>query len=314
MQGLTTFYADMIRYEVEIKKGVWMMRAYEIHEYEDTYKVYELRETATGSWFRIVPARGGIVTSYGTAGEERLYLERETLLDPEANIRGGIPVLFPFSGFVTEGSYEWNGQRYSIKNHGVARNHAWTVERTGEDRGVFIVLTLRANEQTLASFPFDFELRFTYRLLDGKLTIEQEYVNYSEEPMPMYPGFHPYFLADRKEAHYRTDADLLFDFNDHQVKPYEGSINLDELPESVVFQNAKEPVIGVTFDGRQHVEMTYSGTFRFVVLWSIKGKPFICVEPWMAMPDEINRKQELTFVPTGKSVLAELVIESTSAS
>ncbi|MEK8128405.1 aldose epimerase [Paenibacillus filicis] len=289
------------------------MSSYEIRSYEDTYQVYELKELATDSWFRIVPERGGIVSSYGTAGEERLYLERDTLLDPVANIRGGIPVLFPVSGFVTNGEYEWKGQRYAIKNHGVARNHAWTVERTGDDHGVYIVLYLRANEQTLAAFPFDFELRFTYRLLDGTLTIEQEYVNHSDEAMPMYPGFHPYFLADRKEAHYRTDATVLFDFNDHLVKLYEGSVDLDKLPESVVFQNAKEPSIEVDFTGRQQVSLTYSGSFRYVVLWSIKDRPFICVEPWMAMPDEINRKQELTFVPPGQVIQAEMSIRSISS-
>ncbi|SDC54228.1 Galactose mutarotase [Paenibacillus sp. UNCCL117] len=286
------------------------MSAYEIRTYEDTYTVYELKEPATDSWFRIVPQRGGIVTSYGTAGEERLYLERDTLLDPEANIRGGIPVLFPVSGFVTSGGYEWEGQRYAINNHGVARNYAWTVERTGTDHSAYIVVSLRANEQTLAAFPFDFELRFTYRLLEGKLTIEQDYINHSEKPMPMYPGFHPYFLADAKAVHYETDADQLFDFNDYQHKPYADVIDLDKLPESVVFQNAKDPSIRVTFKGRQHVEMTYSDAFRYVVLWSVRGKPFICVEPWMSMPDEINHKQELVFVPPGETVSAELSIRS----
>ncbi|MUG69733.1 MULTISPECIES: aldose epimerase [Paenibacillus] len=288
------------------------MSGYSIRTYEDTYTVYELKEADGDAWFRIVPERGGIVTSYGTAGVERLYLDRATLLDPSANIRGGIPVLFPVSGYITDNRYEWKGTPYSMKNHGVARNHPWRVEKTGDDNGVYITLSLRANEETLASFPFDFELSFTYRLLNGTLTIEQQYSNHSAEPMPMYPGFHPYFLADRKAVRYDIDADRYYDFNDHREKPYEGEIDLDQLPESVVFLEAKEPRIGFTFEGRQVVEMTYSEAFRYVVLWSIQDKPFICVEPWMAMPDELNRKQELTYVPAGGVVQAVLAITSKS--
>ena len=39
--------------------------------------------------------------------------------------------------------------------------------------------------------------------------------------------------------------------------------------------------------------MEYSEEFKYVYLWTEKGQDFICVEPWMAMTDELNRKEEL---------------------
>lgn len=36
-----------------------------------------------------------MVIAWGVQGSELLYLDNETFSNPEANVRGGIPVLFP---------------------------------------------------------------------------------------------------------------------------------------------------------------------------------------------------------------------------
>ncbi|WFA18982.1 aldose epimerase [Paenibacillus mucilaginosus] len=293
----------------ENPKGDPAMKPYDIRSYTDGYEIYEALESSTESWFKIAPERGGIVISYGTGGEELLYLDKATFYDEKANIRGGIPVLFPISGQLTEGAYTWKGQAYKMSNHGVARTSPWTVESTDTTDGASITLTLSSNEDTKGSFPFDFLLRFTYRLKEGVLTIDQEYHNLSGEEMPMYPGFHPYFAADRKAIAYETDATRYFDYNDHQEKPYEGRvIDLDQLPESVVFLDAKQREI--TFSPREQtvIHLTYGDEFRYVVLWSVAGKEFICVEPWMAKTDELNRGDELTLVPAGGILKTTLAI------
>ena len=52
--------------------------------------------------------------------------------------------------------------------------------------------------------------------------------------MPFYAGFHPYFrIAASKKLSYATDATQYLDYNDNVVKPFEGSIELDGLKESV---------------------------------------------------------------------------------
>lgn len=286
------------------------MSVYEIRTYTDTYPIYELIETNTRSWFKIAPERGGIVISYGTNGEELLYLDKATFDDPNANIRGGIPVLFPISGQLTDGAYEWNGKRYTMKNHGVARTHPWQIEQTSTQDGAAITLTLKSSESTRDSYPFDFELKFTYRLKNGKLTIEQEYRNESDEAMPMYPGFHPYFAATRKAIAYETDASRYYDYNDGTEKPYEGkAIDLDRLPESVVFLNPQKREITFSPTEDRRIRMTYGDDFKYVVLWSVAGKDFVCVEPWMAKTDELNRKQELVLVPPRGTHKTFLTIE-----
>ncbi|TVY07292.1 aldose epimerase family protein [Paenibacillus cremeus] len=285
------------------------MSNYEIKTYTDGFPIYEVIEHSTNSWFKIAPVRGGIVISYGVQGQELLYLDKETFYDPAANIRGGIPVLFPISGQLTDGKYEWNGQHYAMKNHGVARINPWEVVGTDVTDSAVITLRLASSEETRESFPFDFELLFTYRLKDGQLTIEQHYANRSDSEMPMYPGFHPYFAADRKALAYETDARKLYNYNDNSTKEYSQQvIDLDDTVESVVFLEAEKREIAFSPTAERTIRMTYGKEFQAVVLWSVVGKPFICVEPWMARTNELNRKQELVYVKPGAGLSTFLTI------
>ncbi|UUZ78924.1 hypothetical protein LJK88_27075 [Paenibacillus sp. P26] len=262
--------------------------------YEDHYKIYELSDPDTGSSIRIAPERGGMLIGWAARGRELLYLDQETFHNPKANVRGGVPVLFPISGQLTDSEYEWKGTVYRMPNHGIARNRPWQVDHA-DDQSVRLRLT--ADEETRAAFPFEFELIFTYTLRGGAVTIEQTYRNLSGSEMPVYAGFHPYFAASSKSLAYETDASRYFDYNDERDKSYDGGpLDLEPLVESVVFLGAEKREIAFT-PAEQRIRMTYGDEFKYVVLWSVAGKPFVCVEPWMARTNELNRKEELVLVP-----------------
>jgi galactose mutarotase-like enzyme len=275
---------------------------------QDTFTIYRLSEASTSSWVEVCPERGGIITAYGVQGKELLYLDKSTLDDPKANIRGGIPVLFPICGQLPGGEYEWNGQTYSMKNHGVVRQLPWEVVETGEDRHASITLRIASNEETLAAYPFEFELLFTYSLSEGKLRIQQEYRNLSAELMPFFAGFHPYFQAERKEIAYKSDAESTLDYNDMQEAVFTGRVDLTDLIESVVLLGAKTPEIAFSPASDTRIVMTYGEVFKYVVLWSVIGKPFVCVEPWMALNGEFERRQELQLLKPGGVLITDLTI------
>lgn len=281
---------------------------YEINQIIDGYPIYELKESSTDSLVRICPERGGIVISCRLHGQELLYLDRETFLNPHANIRGGIPVLFPITGQLIDGQYEWAGQTYRMKNHGVARILPWEVEATNTDGSAAITLALHSNVETLAVFPFEFELRFTYRLHNGVLSIEQQYVNRSQREMPMVAGFHPYFATEGKNLAYGTDATTMLDYNDMLKKPFNGSLNLEDMVESFALLDARKPEITFPYSQGRNVRLTYSEEFRFVVLWSVEGKPFVCVEPWTALNEALNNKDGLLMVAPGEKLDLALYI------
>jgi len=136
--------------------------------------------------------------------------------------------------------------------------------------------------------PFEFELHFTYTLDDESLTIDQQYINLSDAPMPMYAGFHPYFRVKNKVVSLETDATTYLDYNDMETKPICSSSDLS-CKESLVLLGGKQNRVRFALkDIGRDVTMTYDAPFRYIVLWSEAEKPFICVEPWMAMTNAFN--------------------------
>lgn len=279
---------------------------------ENQFDVYELIDTEAGSWLKVVPERGGIIIGYGVGGEEILFLNKDTLINPEKNIRGGIPILFPISGQLDGGEYEWNGRRYKMKNHGVARNQPWeVVETKATETDAAIMLRLTSNLETKKEYPFEFELMFTYRLTNKMLMIEQQYRNQSAEAMPIYPGFHPYFKTSVKALTYQTDAKTYLDYNDMEVKEINGpdSLDLSDKKESFVLLDAADRKISFELpDRKKQITLTYGDEFKYVVLWTEKDQEFVCIEPWMALTNELNRNEELVMVGAGQTLATILNI------
>ena len=73
----------------------------------------------------VVPERGALVTALRVGARDVLYLDRDTLSDPSKNVRGGIPLLFLFAGKLVDETLVLTGTK--MKQHGFARNRAWTV-------------------------------------------------------------------------------------------------------------------------------------------------------------------------------------------
>lgn len=286
------------------------MHPYDVSQFEDTYTIYELKESSTSSRVLVCPERGGIVISCELHGVELFYLDKATFYNPSANIRGGNPVLFPICGPVQDSAYEWNGKTYKMGQHGIARISPWEVVGTSTENEASITLRLRSNASTLEAFPFDFELLFTYSLVNGELHIRQHYRNFNHhEAMPFYAGFHPYFIIEGgKDIPYETDATQYVDYNDNEVKPYMGSVDLEPMVESFCLLDAKKSEIAFPSRKGVRIHLRYTDVFKYVVIWSVKDRPFVCVEPWMARPLEMNRGEELVLLEPGAELCAELII------
>jgi len=61
------------------------------------------------------------------------------------------------------GKYLYNGQTYSLPQHGFARSSMFEVGEVGVENAIFI---LRSNDQTRQNYPFDFELIISYYLIE----------------------------------------------------------------------------------------------------------------------------------------------------
>lgn len=280
------------------------------------FEIYELSEPQTCSHAKICPERGGILISFVSHGEELLYLDESTFLDAGKNIRGGNPILFPICGQLPNSIYTWNGLSYPMKNHGVARTASWKVESyQGQAPGAHLTISLESNEETLKSYPFSFRLCYTYRLEQGKLTIEQTISHQGTEeegPMPVHTGFHPYFRVSSKNICHNLTASTYWDYNDCTEKPLgptycaqgktEAVVTAANADGSVIFYEPANP-------GRK-IHLTASDAYRYIMLWSVDGCDFLCVEPWTAKNQEILRGEELLTVAPGQSLQLWMAIEA----
>ncbi len=163
-----------------------------VQQLNDPLESLALDDPDSGARVVIAPARGGLVTRFSVGGREVLYLDEATLRDPEKNVRGGIPVLFPTPGKLTEDRWAWGDKSGALRQHGFARNLPWEVRGDA-------TLVLRSSELTRASWPWSFVVEQRISLSGRTLRLDQRIENQSEDAMPFGFGFHPYFQVPSAE-------------------------------------------------------------------------------------------------------------------
>jgi galactose mutarotase-like enzyme len=254
-----------------------------IHSEQRQYLTYVL--TQGDAIVEVVPDRGGIVTRWAVGGREIFYLDEARFQDPALSVRGGIPLLFPICGNVLDNKYTHNGQTYCLKQHGFARELPWQV-LTATDTALTLQLT--ANAQTLAQYPFDFELQFTYELTEERLVLRQKFINHGAEAMPFATGIHPYFYApDKSQLRFMIPS---------PVAPTTFDWDLAEIDTPYRDLTALQTTVK---DGEHTLSITYDAHYTTLIFWTLKGKDFYCLEPWSAPRQALNTGTDLIWVAPG---------------
>jgi galactose mutarotase-like enzyme len=230
----------------------------------------------------VSPERGAIITRLRVHEREIFYLDRATFDDPTKNVRGGVPILFPFAGRLVNDHFVSAGTR--IGQHGFARNKPW--EATDISKAA-IRCTLKSDAGTMAVFPYEFELEQTCLIAGEGLQIELQISNLNAEVMPVAPGWHPYFVcpADGKRAIAtsihgvqadRFTNDTEFDFGVTAPRNGRADFTIPELGK---------------------LQLSFSPSMRFLQFWSLPQKNFVCIEPFAGHPNILNSNETPTIAP-----------------
>jgi galactose mutarotase-like enzyme len=291
----------------------WEKPVFAIDLEQKQYKTYILSDQTAQSRLEVVPERGGIITSWQVRGREMLYLDTERFANPELTVRGGIPILFPICGNLPDNAYTYQGESYTLKQHGFARDLPWDVTDQVTQNMVGITLVLNSNDQTRAVYPFDFQLIFTYRLQGNSLEIHQRYVNHSAEAMPFSTGLHPYFqVSDKTQLQFEIPSSQFQNQRDKSVQSFSGQFDfeLDEIDAS--FRELSSQSAAVTDLGQQtQLKIDYSSAYSMLVFWTVKGKDFYCLEPWSAPRNALNTGDRLIHLASGETLetFVQLTVE-----
>jgi galactose mutarotase-like enzyme len=258
----------------------------------------------------LAPARGGMLIELALAGRELLYLDRKTFEDPAANVRGGVPVLFPSPGKLAEGAWAWRGARGTLKQHGFARNLPWEVAATGTDDGAWAKLALASNDVTMAAFPWAFRAEYTYRLRGRGMAIEMRFENRANATMPFGAGFHPYFVvpeAAKAQAKIPTAATRAWDNAAKREVGFSGfDLTAGEVDMHLLDHASSEASLLLP-DMAVHVRG--SAEFTHWVVWTLRGRDFVCLEPWTCPGDALNTGERLLLLEPGEARTMRLTIE-----
>ncbi|MBD0267261.1 MAG: aldose epimerase [Cyanobacteria bacterium Co-bin8] len=261
----------------------------------DRYPTYVLSDSETGARLEIVPERGGIVTRWQVQDQDILYFDEERFANPELSVRGGIPILFPICGNLPDNAYTLNGQPYTLKQHGFARDLPWQVVLQDVREAAALTLQLTSDDQTRSVYPFDFRLQFTYRLHGHILDIQQQVTNLSDQPMPFSTGLHPYFwVKDKSQLSFELPAQQYQNHITGELEPFPGSFDLNQPEIDVALRPLSGTAATVTdTDLNRRLTLNWSDAYSTLVFWAVKGKDYYCLEPWSAPRNALNTSQEL---------------------
>jgi galactose mutarotase-like enzyme len=229
---------------------------------------------------KIAPARGGIVTSFTVQDKEILYLDRETFIDINKNVRGGIPLLFPNAGPLKSGIF-------NLPQHGFARRMPWNVvgQKTNS-----LTLRLLANAATREMYPFDFNLTLHVEVQRNRLTQIMTVKNMGTKPMPTAYGTHPYFAIPQADK-----SRLITNITGF----YPDAINWwDDFDQSFI----NPGMLKVKMPGQTIVIESDPDIFRFARIWHQPGKNFICFEPWTRDNFALDDPEQSLWIKPDESV------------
>lgn len=290
---------------------------------EHGVKTYTISTKDNSTSMTFLPERGGFGSSLimpTKQGPREMLYQHDFFWDKEwDDFPGGWPFLFPVCARIgrdgEQGVYLYNGQRYNLKIHGFGWLKPWDVLDDADD---MITMRLRYDEETLAIYPFKFEVILRYQVEDGRLMCHQTYTNHGDKPMPFYAGFHPYFLTP---APGEGKDDVMLDYKPVRRFKYNepmtdlvGDQPLFDLPSSITNPDIleqltlvdKDKLVKLHYPDGMSIHMEAQGhedsnLFPYVQLYTMAEKPFFCAEPWMGFPNAINTVEGSHWLKPGES-------------
>ncbi len=233
------------------------------------------------------------------------------------------PILFPAIGKIKEGKVLYNGKEYIMPKHGIVRNNnLLSFEQHGVSSCSFILIS---SEKTLKQYPFRFSFSVEFYLLEKRLIMNYKVENRDSVFIHFAFGGHTAYACPLSENIKLSDYVIEFP-NQLELKTsklgvtgllshlkYEIKINEGILPLSDTLFNQDALIISdIECDWiRLRKKNEKKGiVVRFkdyphLALWSKPFADYVCIEPWLGLPDREDESTDLTQKLTYKTIEPE---------
>ncbi len=254
------------------------------------------------------------INPFGAELSSLTHLGKEFIWHGDDNYWGGrAPILFPIVGALKDGSMRYQGKRYEMPRHGIARRCTFKCihhSTTG------VTFSLKANEQTRELYPWDFELQAHFNLTESDIAVRYEVYNEDSSTMLFSIGSHPAFALQIDDSYSFNDYAIGFnqpeDFAIYALteqgllettpQPLATSNNTIILTEDIfkndalVLRNIKSDKISL-YRGTDVLLTVDTGGAPHLGIWSKPAAPFVCIEPWLGTSDFVDASGEFDAKP-----------------
>jgi galactose mutarotase-like enzyme len=224
------------------------------------------------------------------------------------------PILFPIVGRLNDDAYTWQGRRYSLPQHGFARDLEFDLMHEDGTSASFL---LGSAGPFLDRYPQQFQLAVTYNLEGASLSIRYDVFNPSDTDDLLFSlGAHPAFRWPLDESVPADAHHLHFDRNETADRLEVGTDALltgrrvpffrdvDQLklrPDlfragAVVLEGLKSESVTLAAEGGASVRLTAPGA-AWWGFWTHPNASFLCLEPWHGIADKYGADWDLRGKP-----------------
>lgn len=233
---------------------------------------------------------GAEIISVKKGGKERMW-QGDAVWDRCA------PVLFPICGGLRDGAFVLDGKSYPIPKHGFAKDMEFELENADKTHAV---LLLKANSETLKIYPFLFELRVRFVLIDDKIEIKYEVKNADLKQMYFSVGGHESYACKGGIEHFSmifekdeplnasVVAGVLLSGKTVQIPQKGGVLKLKSdyfKDDALVFCNLKSRKVTLKNNLSGEETVVWFDGFDYLLLWTVPNEEFLCIEPWCGISD-----------------------------
>lgn len=233
------------------------------------------------------------------------------------------PVLFPAIGKIKDDKVVFNGKEYAMPKHGIIRNNNRLIfEQYGVSSCTF---TLTSSEETLKQYPFKFSFSVEFSLIEKRLIMIYKVQNRDSVPMQFACGGHTAYACPLSEniklSDYviefptklnlktsRLGASGLLSHLKREIKSNEEILALSDTlfdEDALIFANIECDWIRLRKKNEKKGIVVRFTDYPNLALWSKPLADYVCIEPWLGLPDREDESIDLTQKLSYKTIEAD---------
>jgi galactose mutarotase-like enzyme len=241
------------------------------------------------------------------------------------------PTLFPTVGRSLNDEILIDGKTYKMPQHGFARRSDFKLAGQEKDSLHFI---LSASENTLAIYPYLFDLHISYQIKGNSLIQTFEVKNTGKDTMYFQLGAHPgfavpflpgehyedYYIEFEKDTYLdreHIDENGFFDLTGSNVIDGTNKLPLEKdmfSADAIVIKGLHSQKVTLRSAKNLHSLSVGFPDFHYLGLWAKAGAPYICIEPWIGCADTEGQpvafkdKEGILSLAAGNKFQASIII------